>query len=229
MESPLGRVFHKCFEKLGSLIRSQARYGTSWKRATTAEISVCWRRTAWGSRKALAPPRTSGRNAKKLNCTGRPYLRAVIKIGLERAQSAFVGLTVFVAELVPAGPPSGANHVESGIVNLGKILIPDIHVGMLEEEALDFARHVRCTDDGERMAVDFEVVVVDAQVRAGAEIGFVADPEGGMVDRADAVAFEQLRFDDVEALAFGRRQHDGIAWVSRLRSSGSWAAPRGMS
>ena len=77
--SPLGRVCHRCLEKLGSLMRSQARNGTSWKRETTAEIKVCWRRTASGSRKAFSPPRTSGKNAKKLNCTGSPYFRAVIK------------------------------------------------------------------------------------------------------------------------------------------------------
>ncbi len=81
---------------------------------------------------------------------------------------------------------------------------------MLEIKPLHFARHVSRADDGEGMAIEFEVVVIDAEARAGAEEGFVADPEGGVVDGADAVAFEQLRFDDVEAFASGSGQRYGF-------------------
>ena len=100
-------------------------------------------------------------------------------------------------------------------MNLGEVLIPDVDVGMIEVEALDFARHVGGADDCERMAVEFEVVVVDAKMRAGAKEGFVADPERGVVEGADAGAFEQLRLDDVESLAVGSGQHDGLAGALR--------------
>ena len=152
-----------------------------------------------------------GQEGEEVELHGQAVLAGGHEIGFDRAQGALVGLTVFVGELVPAAPPAGADHVESGVVNLREILIPDVDVGMLEVETLDFARHVGGADDGEGMAVEFEVVVVDAEMRAGAKIGFVADPEGGMVEGADAIAFEQLGFDDVESLAFGRGEHDGIA------------------
>src|SRR5207245_11145555 len=60
--SRLGRVDHNLFglEKLGSLIRSHMRNGTSLKRSTTGMIRSFWRRTASGSRYGFEPPRISG-------------------------------------------------------------------------------------------------------------------------------------------------------------------------
>ena len=207
-------------------MRSQARKGTSWKRATTDEIRVCCRRTACGIEKGVGASENVGQKGEEIELHRQAVLAGGHQIGFERAQRALVGLAVFVAELVPAGPPAGADHVQSGIVNLGEILVPHIHVGMLEIKALHFARHVSRADDRERMAVEFEVVVVDAEMRAGAEIGFVADPEAGMIDGADAVALQQLRLDDVEALAVGsraaRRGRSGVA-VTVERFEG-WAS-----
>src|SRR5579872_4164969 len=145
-----------------------------------------------------------GEEGEKIELHREPVFTSSHQIGFEGAQGALVGLTVFVAEFIPAGPPSGADHVESGVVNLAEILVPYVHVGMLEEKALDFARHVGCADDGERMAVEFEVVVVDSEMRAGSEEGFVADPEGGMIDGANPRSLHQLCLDNVESLA-GRR------------------------
>ena len=40
------------------------------------------------------------------------------QIRFQRAQSSIVRLSVFVAELVPARPPAGANHVQTGCMDL---------------------------------------------------------------------------------------------------------------
>jgi hypothetical protein len=85
----------------------------------------------------------------------------------ERAQSSLVGLTVFVAELVPAGPPSGANGVEAGVMNLGEVAIPNVGIGVLEVEALYFAGHICGANYRERVAVEFEVVSIDGEAGAG--------------------------------------------------------------
>ena len=99
------------------------------------------------------------------------------QVGFERAERAFVRLAVLVAEFVPTGPPPRAQHVEASVLNLGHVAVPDEHVGMVEIEALDFARHVRGSNDSERMAVKFKEIVIDRQVRAGAQKLGVANPE----------------------------------------------------
>ena len=133
-----------------------------------------------------------GKEGEEIELHGQSIFAGGHEIRLERAQGALVGLTVFVAEFVPAGPPASADHVESGVVNLGEVLIPDVCVGMLEIEALHFARHVGGADDREGMAIEFEVVVIDTEMWTGAEIRFVADPETGVVDGANLIALKQV-------------------------------------
>src|SRR5262249_29213352 len=79
IQSSLGRIVQSRFEMLGSLIRSHASQGTSLNRETTAAISVCCLWTTSGSRYEFAPDNASGKNAKKLNCTGKSCFLAVIK------------------------------------------------------------------------------------------------------------------------------------------------------
>ena len=106
------------------------------------------------------------------------------QIRFHRAQRALVRLAVLVGELVPARPPSGANHVQPGVVNLPQIAVPHINIGMIEIQPLHFARHVRRADDGQRLAIQLEVVFVHAELGAGAQVVEVANPEGGVVDGA---------------------------------------------
>jgi len=119
---------------------------------------------------------------------GELYGKAVFPRGhqicFERAEGAFVGAAGLVAELIPAGPPAGAKHVQPGTVDERKIAVPDVDVRVVEIEALDLAGHVGGADNGEGPSIDGEVVGIDAKARAGAEVGFITHPKGGVVDGA---------------------------------------------
>src|ERR1700690_2368980 len=65
-----------------------------------------------------------------------------------RSQRAFVGVPFFVAEFVPACPPSGAKHIDTIAADLREVSIPDGDVRMIEEQTLDVTRHIRSADDG---------------------------------------------------------------------------------
>src|SRR5271166_3513653 len=82
---------------------------------------------------------------------------------------------------------------------------------MLKIEALYLARHIGRADHRQGMAVELEIVVVDAEMRTGTKIRLVANPEGGMVDGANLITFHQLRLDEVEALAVRGCQRDRFA------------------
>ncbi len=107
------------------------------------------------------------------------------QIGFQRTQCAFVGLAILVGKFIPARPPSGTDHVQPGVVNLTQIAVPDVNVGMIEIQALNFAGHVGGANDGEGLAIELKVVLVHAELRAGAEVVFIADPESGVVGSAD--------------------------------------------
>ena len=196
-------------------MRSQARNGTSWKRETTAEIRVCCRRDGLRIEKSIRSSENIGQEREDIELHGQAVLARRHQIGFHRSESAFVGLTVFVAELVPTGPPAGADHVQAGVVNLPEILIPHINIRVVEIEALHLARHVGCADNGQRMTVQFEVVAIDGEPRTRMEIGFVANPIAGMVDRAHAVVIDQFRLNDVETLAAGRGNSDRLVRMKR--------------
>src|SRR5271154_4075458 len=81
-----------------------------------------------GIEKRICSSKYIRQEGEKIELHRQAILASGHQIGSESAQRALVGLAVFVAEFVPAGPPAGADHVESGVVNLGEILIPHIHV-----------------------------------------------------------------------------------------------------
>jgi hypothetical protein len=146
--------------KLGSLMRSHATNGTPWNCSTIVRMNVRCRSIAWGSKYALAPPKTSGRKAKKVTWRGRPVLARGHQIRLERAERALVRAALAIGELVPRRPPARAHHVHAGARHLGEVRVPHGGVGVLEEEALHVARHERGAHDGERLAVELEVALV---------------------------------------------------------------------
>src|SRR6516165_825567 len=95
----------------------------------------------------------------------------------------------------------------------GKIGIPDVHVGMIEVQALHFAGHVGRADDCQGPALKRKVVGVHSEFGAGVKISFIANPEGGMIDSADRRTLEQARLDEVQAF-FG--------WGGKKRRGGGW-------
>ena len=150
------------------------------------------------------------KKGEEIELHGKAVLARGHEIGFESAECTLVGLAIFIAKFVPAGPPSRAKHVETGGLDLRHVAVPDVGVGMVEIEALDFARHVCGANDGERMAVDLKEVVIDLQMRAGAqELGF-ANPKAGTVGGANRISFQEIGLDDMEALFLGRRKQDGL-------------------
>ena len=108
-------------------------------------------------------------------------------------------------------------------MNLPEILIPHINIRVVEIEALHLARHVGRANDRQRTAIYCEIIAIDGEMRAGAEKIFVAYPKAGVVASADAVAIDQLRLDDVEALVRWRWQKD---WLVRMKwDRGGCAVP----
>src|SRR6516165_4003631 len=95
----------------------------------------------------------------------------------------------------------------------GKIGIPDVHVGMIEVQALHFAGHVGRADDCQGPALKRKVVGVHSEFGAGVKISFIANPEGGMIDSAHRRTLEQARLDEVQAF-FG--------WGGKKRRGGGW-------
>jgi hypothetical protein len=91
-------------------------------------------------------------------------------------------------------------------VDQREVTIPDVDVRVVEIEALDLTGHVGGADNSERFAIERKVIGIDAKVRAGAEVSFIANPEGGVIDGAESGAFEQARLDDVQAFCGGGRQ-----------------------
>src|ERR1700745_4275676 len=88
------------------------------------------------------------------------------------------------------------------------LTIPEIDVRIFEVEALGFARHIGGAHHGDGLAIALEIVLVYSETRTGAEVGFVADPEAGMISGANLVAFEELRFDDIQIFSAWRGQHE---------------------
>ncbi len=95
-------------------------------------------------------------------------------------------------------------------MNLAKFLVPDVHIGIFEVQTLRLARHVGCANDGEGVTVKLEIVLVDREPRAGAQVGFVANPEAGVIDGANLVSLQKLCLEQEESLAGGRREHDRL-------------------
>ena len=55
---------------------------------------------------------------KKIELHGQAVFARSHEIRFERPQRALVRLTILVAELVPTRPPAGADHVQTGGMNL---------------------------------------------------------------------------------------------------------------
>ena len=87
-------------------------------------------------------------------------------------------------------------------MNLAHVAVPDGNVRMIEVEPLHFARHICCADHGQRLAVEFEIVFVDAELGAGAQVVFVSDPEGGVIGPVRLAFNIDLRCDDVKSFVF---------------------------
>src|ERR1700675_4275713 len=136
------------------------------------------------------------------------------EIRFERPQGALVRLTILVAELVPPRPPAGADHVQAGGMDLREVPIPHVDVRAIEIKTLGFTRHVGGSDDGERLAIELEVILVHGHARTGTQEGLIANPKSGVMNgaklvvdsvanfAANVVALTQLRFDNVEARRF---------------------------
>src|ERR1700739_1448484 len=86
--------------------------------------------------------------------------------------------------------------------------IPEIDILVFEVQALGFARHVGGAHHGEGLAVALKIVFVYGETRAGAKIGFVADPEARVETSANLLSIEELRLNDVEALSTWRGQDE---------------------
>src|SRR5215472_11359727 len=86
--------------------------------------------------KRIPPTKNVRQECEEVELHGQSILARSHQIGFDGTQSALVRLAVLVAELVPAGPPPGADHVQARIVNLPEVLIPHIHIRMLEVQAL---------------------------------------------------------------------------------------------
>src|SRR4029077_18251869 len=147
------------------------------------------------------------------------------QIGFQRAQRPLVRLAILIAELVPASPPPGADHVQSRIMDLSEILIPYVNVGMLEKRSLHFARHVCRAHYRQRMTVKFKVIVIDTQTWPGSKVRFVTNPESRMINRTHSLALQQLRLDDEESLVWRRRKYD---WYRRRERPSRGCAIRGV-
>src|SRR5271165_5338953 len=91
-----------------------------------------------GIKKSVRSSENVGQESEEIELYRQAIFAGGHQIGFKRAQRALVGLTVLIAKLVPASPPASANHVQSGVVNLGEILVPHVHVGVVEKETLDF-------------------------------------------------------------------------------------------
>ena len=150
-------------------MRSQARYGTSWKRAATELTRFCCLRTASRIEIGIRAAKNFRQKSEEIELHGQTISARGHQVGFERAEGALVGAAGFVAEFVPAGPPAGANHVEAGGMDEREIAVPDVDVGMIEEQALHFAGHIGGADDGEGFAIDGEVIGIDAERGAGAQ------------------------------------------------------------
>ncbi len=116
-----------------------------------------------------------GKEGKEIELYGELIFTGGHQVGFKGAKGAVVGAAGFVAELIPAGPPARANHVEASAVDEGEIAVPHVDVGMIEEEALDFTGHIGGADYGERFVVDREVVRVDGEMGAGTKESFIAN------------------------------------------------------
>ena len=125
-----------------------------------------------------------GKKREKSELHGEAVFASGHQIGFQGAQGAVIGPAGLVAEFVPTGPPAGANHVEASGVNQSHVAVPDVDIRMIEIEALNFAGHVRGANNGERLVVELEVIGVNRKAWTGAEIGFIANPESGVVDLA---------------------------------------------
>ena len=132
------------------------------------------------------------------------------QVGFESTQRALIRLAVFVAEFVPARPPTRAQHVESGGLDLCHVAVPHIHVGVIEIEPLHFAGHISSADHGDRLAIDFEEIVIHRQVPAGAQKIGIANPEARTVHVAGFAALEKLGCDDVKAFFLGRGKQQSL-------------------
>src|SRR5256884_7403295 len=69
--------------------------------------------------------------------------------------------------------------------------VPHIHVGVIEIEPLHFAGHISSADHGDRLAIDFEEIVIHRQVPAGAQKIGIANPEARTVHVAGFAALER--------------------------------------
>src|SRR6185369_14403016 len=127
------------------------------------------------------------------------------QICLEGAER-FLCWNAVLGDVLPSGPPSGAQHVEPGALDLIHVVIPDEDVGMFEVTTLNIAGHLRGADDWLDLAVDEEVVGVEGDDGSGAKRSVVAHQETGVVGGDFGLAFEHARVDFDET--FRRRWCD---------------------
>ena len=124
----------------------------------------------------------------------------------ERAQRAFRGNAVLVHEMLPSGPPTGAQHVDAGRAYLRHVAIPHVCVGVLEIHALHIACHISRANNCQRLVIYQQVILVGCEPGTGAQIILVVNPKSGMIDGPQFGAFHQTRLNGgcLRRICFGR-------------------------
>ena len=135
---------------------------------------------------------------------------------LDRAQGRLAGRLVRVDQPVPGRPDASADHVQPAGADLLQVPVPHPHVGLAQVVAIDIARHVSGADHRQRLAVELEIVAVDGELRAAAQIRQVAHPEARAIRPHRRAVALQRGLDHMQARTFGRlfRQSNRPRWIS---------------
>src|SRR5207244_12188269 len=108
----------------------------------------------------IYPAKNIGKKSEEVELHREAVLPRRHQVGFESTQRALIRLAVFVAEFVPARPPTRAQHVESGGLDLCHVAVPHIHVGGIEIETLPFAGHISSADNAHRWDDDFQYTMI---------------------------------------------------------------------
>ena len=96
-----------------------------------------------------------GQKCEEVELNRKPILARGHQISLYRSKRAFVGMPILIAEFVPSCPPAGANHIQTSVMDLAEILVPDICIGIFKKKALNLTRHVGRSNYRDRIAIQF--------------------------------------------------------------------------
>src|SRR5260370_18660626 len=128
------------------------------------------------------------------------------QVGFNRAQRPLVGPSVFITDLLPARPPAGADHVETSRVDLSKVAVPYVSVGVFKIQPLYLAGHGGGSDNRQGTTIEFKKILVHRQARTGTQKGLAPDPKSAMINDSSLAALPQFSLKDQKSLdgAIGR-------------------------